>query len=92
MAYFFRGPYTASISSSFQNRPQCCPIEMSTTAFFTNNCPSHDQLATPPSAAGALTHYRAAADLFPRVIALSPDMEEIDGFELSRRARAEVEP
>jgi len=49
-------------------------------------------VATPPSAAGALTHYRTAADLFPRVIALSPDMEEIDGFELSRRARAEVEP
>jgi len=46
-------------------------------------------VATPANAGEALTHYRAAQRLFPLIIIVSPDGEEIDGFELSRRYQAE---
>jgi hypothetical protein len=46
-------------------------------------------MATPSSAREALTHYRAAQKLFSRVIVLGPQGEEVDGFELNRRAEAE---
>ena len=46
-------------------------------------------VATPDSARAALTHYRAAQKLFTRIIINAPGGEEIDGFELNRRAEAE---
>ena len=48
-------------------------------------------VATPVSARETLTHYRAAQNLFTRVIVHSPEGEDIDGFELSRRAKREAD-
>ncbi|MDB5679832.1 hypothetical protein [Sphingomonas bacterium] len=46
-------------------------------------------VATPASPGEALTHFRAAQNLFPQIIVISPEGEEIDGFELSRRYQKE---
>lgn len=46
-------------------------------------------VATPANAGEALTHYRAAQNLFTEVIIHGPEGETIDGFELSRRYEAE---
>ncbi len=47
-------------------------------------------VATPRNAREALTHYRAAQNLFPTVTIKDPDGVAIDGFELGRRATAEA--
>lgn len=44
---------------------------------------------TAASARGALTQFRAVQGLYPRASCRSPDGDEIDGFELNRRAMAE---
>jgi hypothetical protein len=48
-------------------------------------------VATPTSAQEALTHYRASQKRFVSVVIRSPEGEDIDGFELNRRAEAERE-
>ncbi|MEG3089515.1 hypothetical protein [Sphingomonas sp. PB4P5] len=48
-------------------------------------------VATPATALEAMTHYRAAQNLFRQVVVQSPEGAEIDGFELSRRAYKEAE-
>ena len=46
-------------------------------------------VTTPKSAREALTHYRAAQKLFSRILIHDPQGDEIDGFELNRRAQVE---
>jgi hypothetical protein len=48
-------------------------------------------VATPKNAREALTHYRAAQNLFVGVVIQPPEGGEIDGFELSRRAEREAQ-
>ena len=48
-------------------------------------------VATPKTAREALTHYRAAQNLFTTVLIHSPDGTAIDGFELSRLAKEEAD-
>ena len=46
-------------------------------------------VATPKNAGMALNSFRAAQNLFPRVVVLTPEGVEISGFELSRRYHEE---
>ncbi len=48
-------------------------------------------VATPKNAREALTHYRAAQNLFATVTIQDPDGITIDGFELGRRAKKEAD-
>lgn len=46
-------------------------------------------VATPKNAGVALTHFRDAQNLFPRVIVVTSEGVEISGFELGRRYHEE---
>lgn len=46
-------------------------------------------VASSATAGEALVHFRAAQNLFPAVVVLSPEGSEINGFELSRLYQAE---